>query len=74
LAKLTHATGELEIRIEDLAVEGNDLVILGKLGVWKAKITVPPPEVTAIMRLLFKSSVVGYMFSLPFRRGKRGRG
>jgi hypothetical protein len=71
LAKVTHATGELEIMIEDLAVEDSNLVILGKLGVWRAKIAVPPPEVIMIMRLLFKPSVLAYVLSLPFRRRRR---
>ena len=71
MAKLTHATGELDIQIEGMDVDRGQLIVLGTLGVWKARISVPPHEVGNLVRLVLAPRVLAFLLSLPLRSRRR---
>ncbi len=76
MARFVHPTGDLDISIKGIETENDQLVIIGKMGVWDAKIYLLPKELFQSLRLAIKPSVLGYICCLPFRllaqlRGER---
>lgn len=66
MAKMESPAGDMEIRMLSMDREGNKLIVIGQMGIWDAKIYFEPAEVVQLMRLLFKFSVIQYLFMLPF--------
>jgi hypothetical protein len=70
--------GEFPITIDRFEVEGDELVIVGRMGVWDARTHVPPRDFFAVLgKLVFSPSVLGYALRAPFfvlrrRRDKSG--
>jgi hypothetical protein len=59
--------GEFPITIERFEVEQDDLVIVGRMGVWDARTHVPPRDFLAVLgKLLFSPSVLLYAVRAPF--------
>lgn len=59
--------GEFPITIEAFEVEGNELVISGKMGVWDARTHVTAGEFLKLFgKLLFSPTVLAYAFKAPF--------
>lgn len=59
--------GEFEIGISKFELEGDDLVMIGAMGVWQARTHVTPRDAVAILRLLLTSAAVwAFVFKLPF--------
>jgi hypothetical protein len=73
MGKLIHPSGNLDMDIEAIGVEGDELCITGQMGVWDARILLSPHEVAALARSLFKPRLLGYFVLLPWRvfRGRR---
>jgi len=62
----------MELTVTGLSVgENNDLVMLGKMGVWEAKIYFGPSEMKQVMRLALKPDILGYVMKLPFMQDKK---
>lgn len=61
MGKLIHPSGDLTMDIDGIDVEGEELCIMGQMGVWKAKILLPSNEVIALARLFFKPQILRYM-------------
>ncbi len=67
MAKLIHATGELEVTIKDIALKEGQLVIQGKMGVWDANIFVPREEVGQLARLVvMRPSILLFLLKALF--------
>ena len=49
--KIESAAGEFEFHIETLKVTGNDVVIVGKMGVWEAETSMDRDDVLKLLRL-----------------------
>ena len=59
--------GEFPITIERFEVEQDELVIVGRMGVWDARTHVPPRDFFAVLgKLLFSRSVLFYALRAPF--------
>jgi len=64
--------GEFEIGISKFEREGDDLVMIGAMGVWQARTYVTPQDAVAMLRLLLTSGAVWmYVFKLPLLLMKR---
>ena len=58
--------GEFEIGITKFEPEGNDLVMIGAMGVWQVRTHITPKDAVALLRLLLTSGAVWtYLFKLP---------
>ena len=59
--------GEFPITIERFEVEGSELVIVGKMGVWDARTHVGPRDFLSVMgKLLLSPAVLMYALKAPF--------
>jgi hypothetical protein len=59
--------GEFPITIDRFEIEGNELVIVGKMGVWDARTHVEARDFLRILGKLFLSpSVLFYALRAPF--------
>lgn len=67
MGKLIHPSGNLNMHIEAIGVDGEELCITAQMGVWDAKILMSPDEVAALARSLFKPQLLGYFVLLPWR-------
>ena len=50
--KIESAAGEFEFQIESLKVTGNDVVFVGKMGVWEAETSMNRDDVLKLLRLI----------------------
>ena len=71
MGKLIHPSGNLNMDIDGIAIEGEELCITGQMGVWKAKILLSPREVGTLGRSLFKPQLLAYFVLLPWRLLRR---
>jgi hypothetical protein len=63
--------GEFPITIEAFEVEGNELVIVGKMGVWEARTHVGPRDFLSVLsKLLFSPTVIWFALKAPFVAAK----
>lgn len=64
--------GEFEIGISSFEIEGDDLVMIGAMGVWQARTHISPRDAVAMLRVLVGSGAVWtYVFKLPVLLMKR---
>jgi len=65
--KIESAAGEFEFDIEQLAVKGNDIVLIGQMGVWEAETTMSRDDAATLFGLMLRSPAVwAYAIKLPF--------
>ena len=57
--KIESAAGEFEFHIETLKVAGNDVVVLGKMGVWEAETSMSRDDVLKMLRLTIGNPLSG---------------
>ncbi len=67
MGKLIHPSGNLNMDIEGIGIEGEELCIIGQMGVWEARILLSPHEVAGLARSIFKPQILGYFVLLPWR-------
>jgi hypothetical protein len=59
--------GEFDISISRFEREGDDLVMVGAMGVWEARTHITPKDALGVVRLLLTSGAVwAFMCRLPF--------
>lgn len=64
--------GEFEISVSGFEKEGDDLVIIGAMGVWEARTHATPRELASLIGKIIGSRIVwAYMFKLPFLLRRR---
>jgi len=67
--------GEFPITIDRFEIEGSELVIVGKMGVWDARTHVEPRDFLQILAKLFLSpAVLWYALRAPFAAARQRRG
>lgn len=49
--KIASAAGEFEFHVETLKVAGNEIVVVGKMGVWEAETSMDRDDVATMLRL-----------------------
>lgn len=65
--KIESAAGEFDFDIEALNVEGDRIVITGKMGVWEAETSMNRSDMAKMLKLtLGKPAFWLYMLKLPF--------
>ena len=63
---ITSQAGEFEINIIGFEREGNELIMVGAMGVWEARTHVTPKDaVNVVWKLISSASFWGYAFMLP---------
>jgi len=65
MAKIVSSAGEMEMSLVSIGLEGNDIVIKGKMGVWDAKVSIPPEEALKTVSMMLNLSLILYIFKLP---------
>lgn len=60
--------GEMAVTLKDVTSEGNELVIVGQMGVWDSRIVVSADEALSILRLMLRPSVILFILKAPFRK------
>ena len=64
--------GEFPITIERFEIEKDELIIVGRMGVWDARTHVPPRDFLSVLgKLLFSPSVLLYALKAPFLAMRR---
>lgn len=58
--------GEFEVAVERFDVEGRDLVMVGKMGVWDARMHISAGELLAVFGKLLRLRVIGFLLRVPF--------
>ena len=65
MAKLISDAGEMQVAISKIECEGDALVLIGQIGVWKSRVVVPEDELWSmvpgapklgVLRLLFRGA------------------
>ncbi len=65
--KIESAAGEFEFDIESLRIEADDVIIVGKMGVWEAETLMSRDDMRKMLGMtLGKPSFWGYMIKLIF--------
>ncbi len=66
--RIESAAGAFEFEIEALKIAGDDIVVVGKMGVWEAETRMSGADVARLFRLFAGSpSFWRYALRLPFR-------
>ena len=59
--------GEFEIKMNDLVVEGDDVIIKGKLGgLYPAKVLHTPSDILMVIRHLIRPRILLYLIMIPY--------
>lgn len=66
MAEMVSPAGNMQVKFIGLGTEGDKLVMTGQMGIWDTKIYLTASEVSQMLKLAFKTSVIGYIFKLPF--------
>lgn len=66
MPKIVSSAGEMDMSLVSIGVEGDNIVMKGKMGVWDSKITVTPQEAAKMAGMMLKFSLILYIFKLPF--------
>ena len=57
--------GDFELSIERIEVEGRNLVIVGKMGVWDARSYLSAREAISVLGKLVRLKTIGFLLALP---------
>jgi len=66
MPKIVSSAGEMDMSLVSVGVEGDNIVMKGKMGVWDSKITVTPHEAAKMAGMMISFSLVLYVLKLPF--------
>jgi hypothetical protein len=58
--------GDMEVNLSKVSRKGNQLVIIGQMGVWDSEIYFTPEEAMSLALSMLNLSLLPYFFSLPF--------
>lgn len=64
--KVVTSEGDFAIEITELTREGDNLVMIGTMGVWEAKTVIMAEEMLHLLRLSLNTKVIFYLIFLPF--------
>lgn len=57
--------GDFELSIDRIEVEGRNLVIVGKMGVWDARSYLTAREAVSVLGKLARFKTIGFLLALP---------
>jgi hypothetical protein len=66
MPKIVSSAGEMDMSLLEIGVEGDNIVMKGKMGVWDSKITVTPQEAAQMAGMMISFSLILYILKLPF--------
>jgi hypothetical protein len=66
MPKIVSSAGEMQMSLVSVGVEGDNMVMKGKMGVWDSKVIVTPKEALQMAGLMINVSVILYVLKLPF--------
>ena len=69
--KVSTTAGDFEISIEDASVEGDFVVLKGKMGVWDSKTYLSVGDLWFLTTILLRPSVMSLLLKTPFRLLRR---
>jgi hypothetical protein len=58
--------GDFELSIDRIEVEGRNLVIVGKMGVWDARSYLTAREAISVLSKMVRLKTIGFLLALPF--------
>lgn len=65
--KVSSPAGDFEITVNDSAVEDDNIVITGQMGVWDSKIYMKPSDLVEFSKVILKPEVILFLLKYPFR-------
>ena len=74
MPKIVSSAGEMDMSLLAIGVEGDNIVMKGKMGVWDSKITVTPQEAAKMAGMMISFSLILYILKLPFLLLKKKEG
>ena len=66
MPRIVSSAGEMDMSLVSVGVEGDNIVMKGKMGVWDSKITVTPQEAAKMAGMMISFSLILYILKLPF--------
>ena len=66
MPKIVSSAGEMEMSLASIGVEGDNIVMKGKMGVWDSTISVTPREALKMAGMMLSLSLILYVLKLPF--------
>jgi len=66
MPKIVSSAGEMNMSLVSVGVEGDNIVMKGKMGVWDSKITVTPQEAAKMAGMMISFSLILHLLKLPF--------
>ncbi len=74
--RIESGAGEFELVIQEITTSGDDVVLVGPMGVWDATTTITPEELVRLLRLALNKRVALLLARLPWalRRRRRATG
>ncbi len=66
MPKIVSSAGEMDMSLVSVGIEGDNIVMQGKMGVWDSKITVTPQEAVKMAGMMISFSLILYVLKLPF--------
>lgn len=66
MIKVVSPTGEFPMSFESAHVEGDSLVLVGKMGIWKASTHMSAADMLGMLPLMLKPAILWFLLRLPF--------
>ena len=66
MPKIVSSAGEMDMSLVSVGVEGDNIVMKGKMGVWDSSITVTPQEAAKMAGMMISFSLILHVLKLPF--------
>jgi hypothetical protein len=66
MPRIVSSAGEIEVSLVSIGVEGDNIVMKAKMGVWDSTISVTPREALKMAGMMLNVSFILYIVKLPF--------
>jgi hypothetical protein len=66
MPKIVSSAGEMEVSLASIGVEGDNIVMKGKMGVWDSTISVTPQEALKMGGMMLNFPLILHIVKLPF--------
>ncbi|MBI2877997.1 MAG: hypothetical protein HYY20_14060 [Candidatus Tectomicrobia bacterium] len=72
--RIVSALGTFELNFTGIRIEGRNLVLVGRMGVWEgAKMVITPQEMAFLARKSLNLSLIRYLLKLPYTILRKNR-
>lgn len=72
--RVLSGAGEFELVVQQITTDGDNVVLVGPMGVWDASTTITPEELMHLLRLSLNRKVLLHLARLPWLLRRRRRG